>query len=319
MTPKTALPADPVSPSAEGAPDPLATLRAVAADLERTSRAHNTRRSYASAFATFRAWAEVNSLASLPATGETIALYLAHLAQAGRKASTADRALAAISQAHVDARLSSPRSAPIVRRVLKGFRRRQGAEPRPKRALLDAEIIAMIDALPSDLGGLRDRAVLALGFATGLRRSELVALDLAHVAPTAEGGLLISVVRSKTDPEGAGRRVRVEARPDAACPVRALEAWTRAAAIVEGAVFLRVRRGGHVARRRISDKTVERVVKNAAELAGLDPTLVSGHSLRSGFATGQAAKGVPERTIMKRLGHTDPAMTRRYVHQSDDI
>jgi site-specific recombinase XerD len=299
-------------PPTEALSDDLASLEAFAAALASAATAPNTRRTYASAVGTFRAWTDVHGRSSLPATPETVALYVAYLVRKGRKATTIERALVAISQAHLDANQPSPRSAPIVRRVLRGLRRRPGTESQPQRALTEAEVVAMVGGLPNDVGGLRDRALLALGFATGLRRSELVALDIEHVTL---GGdfVVVLVVRSKTDPGGRGRRVRAERRTDAACPVRALEDWIRAASVEHGPLFRPVLRGGHTVSRRLNDKVVDRIVKNTADTARIDAARVSAHSLRSGYATTEAARGVPERTLMKRLGHTDPAMTRRYV------
>jgi len=307
----------PPTSSQDAQEDRVAALQTFAKDLATASRAPNTRRTYASALVTFQSWADTLGRATLPTTPETVALYVAHLAREGRKASTIDRALAAISQAHLDAGLPSPRSASVVRRVVRGARRRSGAEPCPKRALTEVELARMLDALPRDLAGLRDRAVLTLGFATGLRRSELVALDVGHVTAT-DTGLLVAVLRSKTDPEGRGRRIKIHRVTDGACPVSAVEEWIEKAGVVDGPLFLPVLRGGHAVRRRLSDKVVERIVKRAAELAQVDVAGISAHSLRSGYATAQATKGVPERTIMKRLGHTDPAMTRRYVRLAED-
>ena len=313
-SPATPLP--PI-PSQDVPTDRLAALQRFATDLATASRAPNTRRTYASALGTFESWADTLGRTTLPATPETVALYVAHLAREGRKSSTIDRALAAISQAHLDAGFASPRSASVVRRVVRGARRRPGAEPSPKKALTEVELARMLDALPRDLAGLRDRAVLALGFATGLRRSELVALDVGHVTAT-DSGLVVVVVRSKTDHEGRGRRIKVDRTTDNGCALRAVEEWIQTARVVDGPLFLPVLRGGHGVRRRLSDKVVDRIIKRAAELAQVDVAGISAHSLRSGYATAQASKGVAERALMKRLGHTDPAMTRRYVRLAEE-
>lgn len=298
--------------------DALAPLRRVLEDLHTAGRALNTRKAYASAFGRFRAWADAHHLPSLPSDPETVALYLAHLARLERKSSTAERALSAISQTHTDRGFPSPCASLVVRRAMKGLRRLPGVRATPRRALLASEIAAMVEALPRDLIGLRDRALLTLGFATGLRRSELVALDVSDLALTNDGSLLVTIHRSKTDQEGHGRRVRASARVDAACPLLALMAWGLAAKLEGGALFRSIHRGGHLTSHRLHDKGVERIVKRAASLAGVDASRLSGHSLRSGFATEQARSGVTERLLMKRLGHSSPSMTRRYIQTVEE-
>jgi integrase len=174
----------------------------------------------------------------------------------------------------------------------------------------------MVESLPETARGLRDRAILTLGFATGLRRSELVGLTMDDVAKDSDG-LVVTLRSSKTDQFARGRRLRALPRNDAACPIRAYEAWLEIAGAPTGPLFRHVRRGGHVSSRPLDPKGIERVVKEAAALIGLDAREFAGHSLRRGFATAQAAGGLPEAALMRRLGHTDPTMTRRYVDEAE--
>jgi site-specific recombinase XerD len=146
---------------------------------------------------------------------------------------------------------------------------------------------------------LRDRALLLVGFAAALRRSELVALDLTDLRPVPEG-LVLTLRRSKTDPDGAGTEVALPHGQHAlTCPVRALQTWLEAAGIAAGAVFVSVTKGGRTTTTRLSDRDVARMVKAAAAAAGYDPTGFAGHSLlRAGFATSATRAGVPEHAIM---------------------
>ena len=106
---------------------------------------------------------------------------------------------------------------------------------------------------------MRDRALLMLGFAGGLRRSEIVQLDVADLMLRPEG-LQVHLRRSKTDQEGAGRKIAVPYGRTSACPVEAVRAWLLASGIREGALFRAVTRG-RAADRRLSDQAVSVIVK----------------------------------------------------------
>jgi integrase len=173
----------------------------------------------------------------------------------------------------------------------------------------------MLEGLGTDPGGYRDGALLLLGFAGALRRSELVGLDAGDITEGTDG-LTVRLRRSKTDQEGAGRSVGVPyGSNQATCPVRAWNAWLAVSGITEGAAFRPVDRHGHIAPTRLSSHAVALVLKRRAARAGLDPDEVSGHSLRAGLATSAAAAGVPERVIAEQTGHKGTVMLRRYIRQ----
>ena len=210
--------------------------------------------------------------------------------------------------------------------VLAGVRRTHGRPPVQKEALLPEHLIAMLDALPpSDLRNLRDRAILLIGFAGGLRRSEIVGLDCrdedsltsAGWPEFLEGGLLLTL-RGKT----GWREVEIgRGSSEATCPVAALKRWLEFARIAHGPVFRRVQRG-KVGSERLNDRHVARLVKRLAAMAGLRgdlaeaerEALFSGHSLRAGLAS---SAEVDERYVQKQLGHASAEMTRRYQRRRD--
>jgi site-specific recombinase XerD len=299
------------------APLTLAGLVESANAYASASRAESTRRAYRADWKRFEAWCSSNRLASLPATPEVVALYLTHLADAGRKVSTIGRALASISQAHRFANHASPRSTARVGETMRGIRRRLGSAQTGKAPVLVEQLRRMLEGIPATLLGTRDRALLALGFAGAFRRSELVALDVSDLAFTGEG-LEVTIRRSKTDQEGKGRKLGIPygASP-ATCPVRALRTWLDAADIRKGAVLRSVNRHGTVAKTRLTDRAVAMVVKRHAEAAGLDPVRFSGHSLRAGLATSAAKAGKSERAIMAQTGHRSSAMVRRYIRDAE--
>jgi integrase len=163
--------------------------------------------------------------------------------------------------------------------------------------------------------GLRNRALLLVGFGGAFRRSELVGLDAADVRFVREG-LVLTLRRSKTDQEAAGelKAIPYGERLES-CPVRALQAWLEAAGITSGALFRPVTCWGRVAERQLSDQVVALVVKQRAVALGLDPRAYAGHSLRAGLATAAARAGVEERDIMRQTGHRSERMVRKYIRE----
>lgn len=299
-------------PAAEG----LATGAKSASDYARGAKAENTRRAYRADWHSFAGWCEANSGNALPALPETVAVYVAHLADTGHKVSTIERALVAISQAHKAAGEPSPRGSLVVQEVMKGIRRKLGVAPRKKAPLLAEHLRTIVAALPSSTHGARDRALLLLGFVCGMRRSELAALEVEDVTNAPEG-MIVTLRRSKTDQEGQGRKIGVPfGRSDATCPVRALRTWLELAKVDKGPLFRAVNRWGVIGGA-LDGAEVARVVKRSAKLAGLDPALLSGHSLRAGFVTTAAKSGKSERAIMAQTGHKSERIMRGYYRDAN--
>ncbi len=170
----------------------------------------------------------------------------------------------------------------------------------------------MLAHLPDTMIGTRDRALLLVGFAGAFRRSELVAIDIADLQ-SREEGIVVTVRRSKTDQEAAGRHVALPlGRAHHSCPVRAIDVWRRAVGISEGPLFWSIDRHGRVGGR-LTPAAVNLIVKSAARGANLDAEMLSGHSLRAGFATTAAAAGASERAIAAQTGHRSMNVLRRYV------
>jgi site-specific recombinase XerD len=173
----------------------------------------------------------------------------------------------------------------------------------------------MVAMAPDRLSGLRDRALLLLGFAGAFRRSELVALDVSDITE-AKTGLLVTIRRSKTDQEGEGVTIAI-ARGDIACPAKALREWLDAAGIATGPIFRPINKAGTVAAERLTDRSVANIVKAYAERAGFDAATFSGHSLRSGFLTSAAAKGASIFKMMDVSRHKSVDTLRGYVRDAE--
>jgi integrase len=283
-----------------------------ARDYARQAKADNTRRAYRADWADFTAWCAAHEVPALPATPQTVALYLSAMAS-HRKVSTLQRRLSAISQAHQAAGHPTPTKDIAVRAVFSGIRRAHGTAQHGKAPVLTADLRLMVAALPDSLLGVRDRALLLVGFAGALRRSELVGLDVSDVTVSRDG-LVVHLRRSKTDQEGQGRTIGIPygSRP-MTCPVRALQDWLACSGVKSGPLFRPLDRHGNMQSTRFSDRGVARVVQRAALAAGLDPADFAGHSLRAGLATSAAAAGISERAIMAQTGHKSLPMVRRYI------
>ena len=291
----------------------LARLADRAGEYAAASHAASTRSSYGTAWADFAGWCAARGISALPAVPEVVALYLSD--RAGTLAvSTLARRLVAIGHAHAGGGQPDPADSQAVRAVWRGIRRTHGVAVEGKTPLLVGQLRAALAGLDDDrLHVRRDRALLLIGFAGAMRRSELVALDAGDIERT-DDGLVVTIRRSKTDQEGRGRKLGIPhgTHPDTN-PVRAWQAWTDAAGVSDGPLFRPVTRHGHLQPTRLSDRGVALAVKRAAERAGLDPTRYSGHSLRAGFVTSAAAAHVEERLIQLQTGHRSLPTLRGYI------
>lgn len=317
-----------------------------------SAKAAATRRAYLGAWRGFTGWCTSTGRQPLPASPSTVAAFLSFLADTGASLPTVVRHHAAIRHAHVLAGGELPTGSAAVVEVMAGIRCSIGRSPRGKDPLLTPDLALIVSTVnradpDRDLVALRDRALLLVAFTAALRRSELSALawsDVTVEAPTADGtdaALVFSIARGKTDQTGTGRLVGVLRSPDPAgrlCPVRALLAWRHAlaqdlhaqqaptgapdASSVSGPVFRPVTRHGHAgvpgrgATDRLSGDAIAQIIKRHARAAGLDPSVLAAHSLRSGHATQAAKNGAGELAIAEQLGHQHLQTTRRYIRRA---
>ena len=290
----------------------LAALELAVGQYVVSSRADNTLLAYEKQWAAFVAWCASKTFCVLPAAPETIALYLAACANAELAVATLAQAKAVITRRHEDAGYTSPCGSPLVKQAWAGIRRRLGVAPNQKQPLDAEQLRAIYAALPDGLLGVRDRALIGLGFSGAFRRSELVALDVADLS-FVRRGLEARVRRSKTDQEGHGQTKNIARGSDrTTCAVRAVRDWLELAGITEGPVFRGVDRHGNVRETRLTDRAVALILKRASTAAGLDAAEISGHSLRAGFVTEAKKHGADDAAIMDQTGHKSLAMVQRY-------
>ncbi len=310
----------------------LDRLVETARDYARQAASENTLKAYAKDWAHFARWCRMRGTDPLPPSPELIGLYIADLAAPQGKApalsvASIERRLSGLSWCYTQRGASLDRKDRHVASVLAGIRRKHARPPAQKEAILPEDLRDMLATLPHDLRGLRDRAILLIGFAGGLRRSEIVALDHGKDDTPDSGGWIdvmddgtLITLRGKT----GWREVEIaRGSSPQTCPVHALTQWLHFARIDFGPIFVAVSRTGLKATEdRLSDKHVARLIKQTVREAGIRPDLpeaeriklYSGHSLRAGLAS---SAEVDERYVQKQLGHASAEMTRRYQRRRD--
>ena len=296
----------------------LAQLREAADQLRRRSlRSAATIRGYGRDWSHFVDWCRAAGRDDLPAEHETVCLYAVWMMEErGLHSSTAGRHLAAIGARHRDGGYPVPVDA-RTRELVTAVRRKRRDRAHGKAALSVEDLCRA--CLACDIGhpsGLRDRAILTLGFGSGCRRSELARLDVGDVTFRPEG-LVVRVLRSKRDQEGRGRLVGVFAgqRPQTD-PVRTLQAWLTMRGPGAGPLFTRIRRGDVLTLDRLHDDAYNRIVKASVESIGLAAACYGAHSLRAGLVTAAAEHGATDAEIMMASGHESAEVMRGYIRSA---
>lgn len=310
----------------------LDRLVETAQDYARNATAENTNAAYSADWAHYNSWCRRRGGIAVPPEPKLIGLYITNCAAPDDGApalsvSTIERRLSGLMWHFTQRGFALDRKDRHIATVLAGIRRKHARPPRQKEAVMPQDILAMIATLSFSLRDLRDRAILLIGYAGGLRRSEITAID-ANRDDTDDGKGWITIeeegviltFRGKT----GWREVEIaRGSSDQTCPVHALEQWLRYAKIDFGPVFQRVTRDNlKPTGARLSDKHVARLIKKTVRDAAIRSdlpeaerlALFSGHSLRAGLASNAE---VDERYVQKHLGHASPEMTRRYQRRRD--
>lgn len=340
-----------------------------------TALARNTRTAYRKAFRRYEAWCEQHRVEPLDARPEDVSRFLVDIASKPRSPEASNGGakplaiatirviVAAINRAYQEIDRKPPTADPTVTTVLRGLARLNRTRGRQVRALRAHDVARVLERLDEEakdparrIIARRDAAILAVGFAAALRRSEICALEVGDVEivgsepgfgaaenrwrrpaagavywpPAASArrrpnrdwgdglvhGMVLNIRRSKTDPFGKGHRVAVP-EGELIRPVTRLRAWLRATRVREGSLFQTLRRGGHIQGRPLHPNDIGRLLKQRVREVGLDPTEYSGHSLRAGFVTSAAENGARLDKIMEVTRHKTPAMVLRYVREAD--
>lgn len=305
----------------------LERLVAKARDYMAAAFSDNTRAAYGSAWKQFEAFRiERGFPTGVAPSEEILGVYLVAMVERGLKTSSIAAETAAIRSISRDMGTALDGSHPAIRRVMQGIERKHGQPPQGKEPVLGEDLVKMLGTLDKDVRGLRDRAILLVGYCGALRRSEIIGLDVGPEQSEdgvgwveAEGEGLVLHLNGKT----GWREVAVgPGSSDETCPVAALKAWKRFGRIAAGPLFRRIRGKRTVTADRLNSYHVARLVKAAVAQSGVARDLAefgrkpsfSAHSLRSGLATGAAAE---EGVVQKQLGHASATMTRRYQRHRD--
>lgn len=331
---------------AAGLVDPVLLERA--GQYARSARAASTWAAYDRDMARFVGWCTARGLSALPADPATVCVWLADQAPAWRPATTTDplevvvegqvrqrdglrpatitRWLASISVVHRAAGVTNPATHEQVRATLAGIRRHPGvAPPRRRTAARTEQVLAMTHGLDpkSSAVDARDLALILIGYAAALRRSDLARLDLADLSVD-EHGLSVRIRRSKTDQDNAGAMVGIAAADDGACP--AAEAWATWRAhlardgVTRGAAWRPIHRSHQdtltIRAARLSGRAINEIIARRAAQVGLDGDFGS-HSLRRGLATEAIANGVPEHAVMRHGRWRSTTTMRGYVDDAE--
>jgi integrase len=336
----------------------LRELASDAVSYHEEALSENTRRAYESAWKDFLLFCEDKGFQHLPADPGTVALYLSFLAKKidhktgeitkeGLSVPSLEQRLSAIKHYHEERDYESPTSTRAVKKVMAGIRRRQRHRSEEAKPLMTYHIKRMVGALSKKaqiyaekkreraktasgaeltdgeerylhLLEVRNRALLLVGFAGALRRSEIASLRFEDLSKEPGLGLLMDIRQSKTDQEGEGELIYIRRLESEYDPVEALDTWREAAQLESGAVFRPVTRGGNVQEKPITGRTANNVVQEAIQLAGLsDPEEYSAHSLRAGHATQATKNGVPAEIAMQTTRHESREQFSDYVRNDE--
>jgi integrase len=273
----------------------------------------NTIRAYREDFGSFENWCRTERKVFLPASPETVAAYAEVLA-IDLTPATIGRKMAGIGRIHRLFGHANPAASDLVKVVLRRIRRAKGRRPKQALSLSGQLHATLIDACGDDLRGRRDKAMIAVGYDTLCRCSELVQLRVEDVGRLPDGDASILIRRSKTDQTGQGRLGYLSA-----ATVTQLNVWLAASGITSGPIFRGIS-GSIVGRRALHPHAVSRVLRRIAGQAGLTPQIckrLTSHSMRVGAAVEMAEHGIDLVPIMHAGGWRSPGMVVRYTEQID--
>ncbi len=286
--------------------------------LGRKAAAPATLRAYKADWTHYAAWCTEKGFTPVPAEPAIVGAYLASLKDS-HAPTTIRRRLSAIGKMHRFNDLTWNASHRDIQEPLQGLLRERGRPVQKAAALTLTMLRQLVATCDASTRGRRDRALLLLGFAGALRRSELVALQVDDVVATA-GGLRLRIRRGKTDRAGEGAELGLpRGRHAETCPLRAFEAWQAVAQRKAGPLFRRISTGGRIGDTALHPDAVRRILAHRAGLAGITVESferLSAHALRVGFITEAYDKGVRDEDIMRHTRHRDLRTMRGYVQRA---
>jgi len=279
------------------------------------AKADNTIETYRRAWQQYCEWLSDNGY-TIETTIEggreaLVALYIRYMAlERNLKPGSITPYVAGIKYVYERMGLPVDTSHPVISDLMSALERLIGCKKDQKTPIIWENVRQIVDTLDSSKMGLRDKAVILLGFCGAFRRSELCGLDVEDLT-FSEEGLMVSLRKSKTDQTRKGRYVEIPRNDELKyCPVQAVNDYMVGCDITTGALF----RGFDVINgcmtSRLHPRSVARIVQKVGTPLGLEN--ISGHSLRAGFVTSAVDAGVPDGQIMRQTGHSDAGKLRIY-------
>lgn len=289
-----------------------------------TSMSLATRAAYKTDLKQYLEFCHRYELEPLPASEDTVCKFIASMALEGMAVATIQRKMTTINQLHFAHKQTSPTGSYKVTQCLLGIKKELGTGQKKAKALMLADLRKICKRSKPNIIGVRDKAMLLLGWACAMRRSELVALDFEDVE-TVEDGLIVTIRRSKTDQTAAGCRLGIPHGQDPSfCPVSAYKDFIRRSKISGGPLFFAMGTNGtkfavpvEDDRHRLNPRSVNALLARRLRDAGIDPTGYSGHSLRAGFITEAAKAKIPGYIIQKHTRHASDATMRGYIREAE--
>lgn len=296
------------------------------------SKSPSTRAAYKKDWGNFVSWCQLHKIDPLPASPVTVALYATFLAEIGRKIATISRSMTAINQAHRAFKCQPPNNSPEVIEVLKGIKRTHSVAQKKAKPLILTDLKKVLSRISPSFLGKRDRALLLVGWAGALRRSEIVALNLNDIDFVPEG-CTVMIRRSKTDQIGEGVTLGLPLGKDPkVCPTMALKEWIEISGIEspKNALFpslgnngkrfaqkdcLQDGFGNPSVKKRLTARSVNIILERRMKKAGFTTRGFSGHSLRAGYITTAAKSKIPEYSIQVHTRHRSTRVLRGYMRE----
>lgn len=272
----------------------------------------STLRGYAADLRSFEAWCTARSQDWLPASAGTVAAYIDDAVDA-LSAATLRRRLASIGFAHRMSDMPSPIKESDVRLAIRRAVRRKNRRPAQSKALTSAIRDQIVQGQPNSSAGLRDAALISVGYDTLCRSAELASMRVAHLRRDDDGQWNVLITRSKSDQAGDGRVAWLS--PET---IGLLERWLAVAEIKDGPVF-RALHLGRVSEQALDTSSIRRLIKRAAARAGVstgERAKLSGHSMRVGAAQDMLVAGFDTVAIMQAGGWKSTAVLLRYVENA---
>lgn len=296
-------------------------------EFSQTIIAPNTKQTYDKGWKSFTDWCHEQNVdpLSIKEKEALIALYAADKAKSGKKLGGLMTFIAGITSTYkAYGHEIDMRQLPIAR-VFKGIRRKLPAKPTQKEPILPEDLKEMIKAIPIEGSekirrvGLRNRALILVGFFGAFRRSELVGIKYEDLR-FCKDGVIVFLARSKTDQEGQGmEKILPYGNNSLTCPVLALKSWIEEANISSGYIFSKIEGCGFISYKPLESHAVSEIIKKNGYIKSLDKRKYAGHSLRSGFVTSAVKQNIGQDLIIQQTGHKNLSSLQCYIRRGRNI